>query len=918
MRRNVMKRMKHKWLTVAGTIILIMVFSLLTPLHVYAQENTLVIHYHRFDKTYEGWNIWAWPKNGDGNAYYFTDVDDFGPYTEIKLDEATSSVGIRVRLNEWEKNDIENDRYIDLNRELNGPLHIYLLQGDESIYYNKNDVDLSPQFLSASFVSASEIEFNVTESVDSSAEGEAARYSVTDDKGVTYPIMKIQSKDEGETTSASVILEENLDLGKRYTLERDGYGSIPISAAAAFSSSDFEAAYTYKGDDLGAVYSKTSTAFRVYAPTASEVSLNLYSNGLDGDKISERSMTKDEYGTWTVNVNGDLNGTYYTYTAVTSLGINEAVDPYAKAVGANGKRGMVIDLDATDPEGWEEDKKPEFIQMTDAIVYELHVRDLSSDSSSGIVNTGKFLEFTETETKNGSGLSTGVDHMKELGITHLHLLPSFDYASVDETKPDIPQFNWGYDPVNYNVPEGSYSTDPYHGEVRIKEMKQAVQSLHENGIRVVMDVVYNHTAATADSNFNKLVPDYYYRKDESGFSNGSACGNETASDHSMVRKFIVDSVVYWAEEYHIDGFRFDLMALHDIETMNEVRKALDAIDPSILIYGEGWKGGESTLPEEEQALKTNVSQMEGIAVFSDDLRDGIKGSVFDAKDKGFVSGAIGLEETIKFGVVAATNHPQVNYKMVNYSDAPWAKSPNQCINYASAHDNLTLWDKLASSNLEDSEEDRMKMNKLSASIILTSQGIPFFQAGEEILRTKTEEDSSFVENSYQSSDFVNRIQWDNKTDYEEIFNYYKGLIAFRKKHPSLRLSDTKDIAANLVFEENAPTGVVAYSITGKPNGETADGIYVIHNANKEAVKMRIPTGVWNVYVNGEQAGIEAIDTIKGDSKGTEVSVDPISTLVLVQEQGSSLNIGVLIAAGVILGILFGIGILIFRKHKKKS
>lgn len=913
-----MKRMKHKLSIVGSLILLIMVFSLFAPLSVYAQETTLVIHYHRFDKAYEGWNIWAWPKDGDGNAYYFTNADDFGPYTEIKLDETISSIGIRVRLNEWEKNDIENDRYIDLNRESDGSLHIYLVQGDETIYYDKNDVDLSPQFLSASFVSASEIEFTVTESVNASAEGEAAHYSVIDDKGVTYSIVKIQSKEEGETDSASVILEESLDLGKRYTLERDGYGSIPISVGAAFSTSDFEAAYTYEGDDLGAVYSKTSTTFRVYAPTASEVSLNLYSNGLDGDKLSETPMNKDAYGTWTVTIDGDLNGTYYTYTAVTSLGANEAVDPYAKAVGVNGKRGMVIDLDTTDPEGWEEDKKPEFIQMTDAIVYELHIRDLSSDASSGIVNIGKFLELTETETKNRSGLSTGIDHMKELGITHLHLLPSFDYASVDETMLDTPQFNWGYDPVNYNVPEGSYSTDPYHGEVRIKEMKQAVQSLHKDGIRVVMDVVYNHTAATADSNFNKLVPDYYYRKNESGFSNGSACGNEIASDHAMVRKFIVDSVVYWAEEYHIDGFRFDLMALHDIETMNEVRKALDAIDPTILIYGEGWKGGESTLPEEEQALKINVSQMEGIAVFSDDLRDGIKGSVFDAKDKGFVSGAMGLEETIKFGVVAATNHPQVNYEMVNYSDAPWAKSPDQCINYASAHDNLTLWDKLASSNPEDSETDRIKMNKLSASIILTSQGIPFFQAGEEILRTKTEEDNSFVENSYQSSDFVNRIQWDNKTEYEDVFNYYKGLIAFRKEHPSFRLTDTKDIAANLVFEENAPAGVVAYSITGKPNGETADGIYVIHNANKEAVSMMLPAGVWKVYVNGEQAGTEPITTIKGDSKGTEVWVDPISSLVLVQEQNSSLNIGFLIGVGVILGILFGIGILIFRKNKKKS
>lgn len=911
-----MKQIRHRLSAAAGAIILIMVLLLSAPLPAYAGDTTLVIHYHRYDKVYEGWNFWVWPEHGDGDAYGFTGTDDYGPYAEIKLDSAPSSVGIRVRLNEWEKNDIEADRYIDVNRGSDGAPHIYLLQGDETIYYDKNDVDLSPRFLSASFTTASEIEFTVTEPVDSSGDGEAARYRVTDEKGVRYPIMKIWSKDGGETASASVILEENLDLGKGYTLERDGYGSIPVSVGAAFSTPEFEAAYTYRGNDLGAVYGRTSTVFRVYAPTASKVSLNLYADGLAGDKLSERPMDKDQYGTWTATVDGDLNGTYYTYTAVTSSGTNEAVDPYAKAAGANGTRGMVIDLDATDPKGWEEDKKPEFLQMTDAVIYELHVRDLSSDLSSGIVNTGKFLEFTENGTKNRAGLPTGIDHMKELGITHLHLLPSFDYASVDETKSDTPQFNWGYDPLNYNVPEGSYSTDPYHGEVRVREMKQAVQSLHRNGIRVVMDVVYNHTAATADSNFNRLVPDYYYRKDGNGFSNGSACGNETASDRSMVRKFIVDSVVYWAKEYHIDGFRFDLMALHDIETMNEVRKALDTVDPTILIYGEGWKGGDSTLPETEQALKAHISRMEGIAAFSDDLRDGIKGSVFDAGERGYVSGAAGLEETIKFGVVAATNHPQVDYGMVNYSDAPWAKSPDQCVNYASAHDNLALWDKLASSNPEDTETDRVRMNKLSAAIVLTSQGIPFFQAGEEMLRSKTGEDGSFVDNSYQSSDFVNRIQWDNKTVYEEVFNYYRGLIAFRKKHPSLRMTGTKDIAANLVFEDHAPAGVVAYRITGKPNGETADGIYVIHNANKEAVAMTLPAGDWKVYVNGEKAGTEAIAAIKGGSKGAEVSVAPISTLVLVQEKSGLLNIGIPIAAGAVLAAILAAGALFINNRKK--
>ncbi len=624
-------------------------------------------------------------------------------------------------------------------------------------------------------------------------------------------------------------------------------------------------------------------------------------------------MTKDVNGTWIISVSGDLNGKYYTYTAVTSLGTNEAVDPYARSTGANGQRGMILDLTSTNPDGWDKDKKPEFLEMTDAVIYELHVRDLSSNSSSGISNTGKFLEFTETGTKNADGLSTGIDHLKELGITHLHLLPSFDYASVDETKLDTPQFNWGYDPQNYNSPEGSYSTDPYHGEVRVKEMKQAVQSLHKNGIRVVMDVVYNHTAATVDSNFNKLVPNYYYRKDGSVFSNASGCGNETASDHSMVRKFIVDSVVYWAKEYHIDGFRFDLMAVHDIETMNEVRAALNEVDPSILIYGEGWTGGTSTLPESNQSLKKNISFIDGVAAFSDDLRDGIKGSVFEAMETGFVSGSTGLEESIKFGIVASTNHPQINYSLVNYSDTYWAKSPSQCINYASAHDNLTLWDKLATSNSQDSEADRIAMNKLSASIVFTSQGIPFFQAGEELLRSKVKEDGTFDENSYQSSDVVNGIRWENKTTYQDVFEYYKGLIAFRKAHPSLRMTTTEEIASNLVFTENTPANTVAYHISGKPNKESAEGIYIIHNANRNSVSIDLPKGSWNVYVNGEKAGTKVLETIKNG----KAEVAPISTMVLVQESSNSSKTGIFVAVGIVAVAAITVGAFATRKKTIK-
>jgi pullulanase len=631
------------------------------------------------------------------------------------------------------------------------------------------------------------------------------------------------------------------------------------------------------------VWSKDKTAFRLWAPTASEVVLNLYSAGVGTNLIEGIAMTKDKKGTWFTEKLGDLNGTYYTYTVTVDDSAKEAVDPYAKAVGVNGDRGMVIDLSTTNPAGFATEAKPAFVNPTDAVIYELHIRDFSSDASSGMVNKGKYLAFTESGTSSPSGVATGIDHLVDLGITHVHLLPSFDYASVDETKLINKQFNWGYDPENYNVPEGSYSTNPQKGEVRINEYKQMVQALHKNGLRVVMDVVYNHTAASADSNLNKIVPGYYYRMNDDGsFSNASGCGNETASERAMMRKFIVDSVVYWASEYHVDGFRFDLMGIHDIETMNELRAALNKVDPTILVYGEGWTGGASTLPDSERVLKANMSSVDaGIAAFSDDIRDGIKGSVFTATDQGFVSGKIGMEESIKFGVVASTQHLQVDYSQVNYSKAPWATEPTQTISYASAHDNMTLWDKIATSNAADTEEDRIKMNLLSSAIVLTSQGTPFFQAGEEFLRSKPVDGTGtvFDENSYKSPDAINSLKWDSINNYDEVYNYYKGLIAFRKAHSALRMTKTTDIQTNLAFIDGLEANVVGYTINSSPNGETAKSLCIIYNANKIATTVTIPAGDWNVYVKGNQAGTQVLETITG---GT-VTVDPISAIVLVQE-----------------------------------
>lgn len=662
-----------------------------------------------------------------------------------------------------------------------------------------------------------------------------------------------------------------------------------------FSTRDFEEANFYQGNDLGAVWTEAETRFRVWAPTAHRVVLHLYETGDHEDLKESIPMVEDIGGTWRTVVGGDLNGIYYTFSVTVEDETKEAVDPYAKAAGVNGNRGMVVNLSATDPEGFREEVIPEFINSTDAVIYEVHIRDFSMDQSSGMKLKGKYLAFTEMRTKNSYFASTGVEHLKELGITHVHLLPIFDYATVDETKLLEEQFNWGYDPKNYNVPDGSYSTDPYHGEIRIKEFKRMVQALHQSGIRVIMDVVYNHTMESDESNFNRIVPGYYYRMTSDGyFSNASGCGNETASERAMVRKFIIDSVVYWATEYHIDGFRFDLMGIHDIGTMNELRHELDEIEPGILIYGEGWTGGSSPLPDWERALKSNMERLDHkIAVFSDNLRDGIKGSVFSARERGFVNGQQGMEETIKYGVVASTLHNQVDYRRVHYTNAPCAVEPTQIINYTSSHDNLTLWDKLMVSNPEDSLEDRIKMNLLSAAIVMTCQGIPFFQAGEEFLRSKpvNEAETIFEENSYRSPDFVNSLKWDRKTDYKDVFAYYQGLIAFRKAHSALRMTRTSDLQANLSFIYGLQSNVVAFIVhsshkeasvkDGGISDEVMEFICVIYNANRERVTLRITEGEWEVYAKGKQAGTDILGIITGG----EVTVEPISAMIMIRNEG---------------------------------
>lgn len=639
--------------------------------------------------------------------------------------------------------------------------------------------------------------------------------------------------------------------------------------ANVFDTKEFNDKYYYDGA-LGALYTKKMTEFRLWAPTASQVVLNVFREGLGDNKLDSIEMAPAENGTWVYKMPGDQNGIYYTYDVTVNGKTNEVVDPYAKAVGANGLRGMVLDLRDTDPKGFRMTERPRFGNCTpaDAVVYETHVRDFSNHYSARSNFPGKFLAFTETGNMLSDGTKIGVDHLKELGVTHVQLLPTYDYYTVDETKLDKPQFNWGYDPLNYNAPEGSYATDAYDGSVRITEYKQMVQSLHRNGIRVIMDVVYNHTMFAEESYLNMTVPHYYHRTREDGtFYNGSACSNETASDRPMCRKYIVDSVVYWASEYMLDGFRFDLMGIHDIETMNEIRRELDRIDPTIIVYGEGWTGGECGIPDNLRALKCNARSYPRVGAFSDDIRDGIKGHVFNLKEKGFVSGAQGFEETVKFGLVGCIDYPGIDMSKVNYSKEAWAANPSQAVNYVEAHDNLTIWDKLATSNPEDDEETRIKMDKLAAGIVFTAQGISFIQLGQDFLRTKyNEATGEFDENSFRSPDKINNIDWRRKAQYRDVFNYYKGLIAFRKEHAALRYNKRSEVIEHVKFLNCPEKNMIAFTATA--NNE----MIVIYNANRKDKLFTLPEGEWDVYINGEQAGTQLINTVSGNVKVAGISM----------------------------------------------
>ncbi len=653
-------------------------------------------------------------------------------------------------------------------------------------------------------------------------------------------------------------------------------GASPIATQAG-TNTEYAHYPTYAGDDLELKVDSKGTHFTLWSPQADAVDVILYGTDRNTAPIDTLSMKRSDNGTWRVSSPEQLYGKFYTFRVkYNGKWLAETPGVWAKAVGTNGHRAAIIDFASTNPEGWENDRGPAIKHINDAVIYEMHHRDFSVHPSSGIVNKGKFLALTEEGTRSLLGDKTGIDHLKELGVTHIHILPSYDYNSVDETQLPSNQYNWGYDPYNYNAPEGSYSTNPSDPRTRIIEMKQMIKALHDAGIGVIMDVVYNHTANNDDSNFSLTAPGYYYRyRTDGSYSDASGCGNETASDREQMRNFIINSVKYWAQEYHIDGYRFDLMAIHDTETMNQVIEELRKINPNIFVYGEGWTAGDSPLPVERRALKENVSKMPDIAVFSDDIRDAIKGHYSQAADRGFATGKPGNEETVKIGIVASTAHPQVDYSKGNNSKFAYASAPTQIINYVSCHDDLCLTDKLHKSMTDASEAEMQRAARLAQTIVFTSQGTPFMFAGEEVFRSK-----KGVHNTYKSPDSVNAIDWALKRENAEQFEYYKELIALRKAHPAFRMTTAEDIAKHIAFDKVKESNLISYSIKDHANGDTWKEIKLVFNGSTETKMVKIPKGNWVVIAEDGKIKADGL----GISKGGMMTVAPTSALILAREK----------------------------------
>ena len=833
----------------------------------------LTVHYQRPAGDYENWNVYLWRNDDaankdqevDPNGFKFESDDAFGKVAKIKVTgmKPYKNLGLIIRKGAWVAKDVSVDRFIE-KFDANGNAEIWLIQGDATIYTSSPVV--ADAITMASHDSLKSINVVLSRRV---AVSPPPTFSVTLGGTTLTPSSVIP----GVTTSKGAIdftlnFASDLTIGGAYKVALDGFGTRAVTVGKVMGSKEFEAMFTYTGDDLGNTYSKAKTDFRVWAPTASDVVLVSYGkNSASMVNIgTEVPMTKSTAGTWTASISGDQNGLIYTYKAKHGETWNEAVDPYVRATTVNGGRGVVVDMDALWPST--RAAKPAFSgKSTDAVFYELHVRDASIDASSGVsaANRGKFLGLTEVGTKTPNKKApTVLSGIKDLGVTHVQLLPVYDFASIDETQKDA--YNWGYDPQNYNVPEGSYSTDPTNPTKRIVELRTAVSAMHAQGLRVIMDVVYNHVSSASSFSMEQLVPGYFFRTTPEGaLANGTGCGNEVASERAMARKFIVDSAKFWITAYGFDGFRFDLMGILDVETMNQVRAELTKIDPTILVIGEGWNMGD-VLPADQRANQTNASKMPNISHFNDTIRDGIKGSVFSHTDTGYASGKLSAISSVRSGIVG-----QVAYDAT--AGGGWgAVDPSVSVNYVEAHDNMTLFDKLQASMPRASAAERQRVFALSSSIAILAQGLPFIHAGQEFMRTKGGDD-----NSYQSGDKVNAIKWNQRVTNASMTSYFKGLVQLRKAHPAFRMSTADEVKANLTFLP-ASSSVIAYSLNGKAVGDSWSQIVVAHNPNKKAVTIKLPArGEWKIVVQGQKAGVKTLSTLKN---ATSVSVPAQSTLVL--------------------------------------
>ncbi len=822
-------------------------------------------------------DIWCWWDGGEGGGRMMKQCE-YGAMLTLSVPEDVTEVGFIVRTN---CSDPGGTSWGNANKDC-GPDDLFAtIEGADTFIYLKGGKSDPNQYHSydggktlipiqkfnlAGMVDTNKIEYIITPATKFTSIDQFKLY----DGDREIKITSVSSLDR-KSTNGIITVDEELDITKTYTMTLEGFEkSQSVVPTDIFDTDEFAAEYHYDGDDLGAVINGDKTTFKVWAPTASKVVLNLFESGHEGEAYKSVDMVKGEKGVWSYTESCG-HGTYYTYTVTTSVGTQEAVDPYAKAAGLNGNRGMVVDLDSTDPEGWEEDQSfsTNIDSYSDAIVWEVHVRDFSNTIESSEYQ-GKYLAFTEEGLVNEHGVPVGIDYLKELGVSFVHLLPVYDYATVKEEDPDS-GFNWGYDPKNYNVPEGSYSTDPYNGEVRINEFKQMVMALHEAGIGVVMDVVYNHTF-DKNASFNRIVPYYYYRYKSNGAnSSGSGCGNDTASERYMYGKFMVDSTSYWMDEYNLDGFRFDLMGLHDINTMQAVESAVHKLNPQAILYGEGWTMMQNSYdPTLRAATQDNISRIEAtnggigaIAVFNDIIRTGLKGESDDAS-KGYINGKTDdyTRRRVLFGV---------NGGVGSGAGANWSTPDAMVVNYMSAHDNSTLWDKLTVANGSSSKQTRLAMNRLGATILYVSKGIVFYQAGEEMLRTKPNDkyDTGYDHNSYKSSDEINNLKWNTLkegSDEYNMFKYYAGLSSIRR---SLDI-----FTDNTVFKTHAHTDNSGFSITIE-DGNGGYALVIVNPDQYASISYGLDRS-YELICDGVTAGTESLGTHSGS-----VTVPPLSAYILV-------------------------------------